>query len=49
MRSDLRTGRGTENVLFNLLRYAPENMDITIVEADKHKQTRISDQDIIKK
>ncbi len=48
MRADLRTGRGTENVLFNLLRYAPENMDITIVESDNLKQTRISDQEIKK-
>ena len=48
MRSDLRTGRGTENVLFNLLRYAPEIMDITIVESDNLKQTRISEQEIKK-
>ena len=32
MLADLRVARGTENVLFNLLRYKPDNIDITIIE-----------------
>jgi glycosyltransferase involved in cell wall biosynthesis len=34
MAADLRTGRGTENVLFNLLKYKPDNIDITVVYPD---------------
>ena len=32
MLADLRVGRGTENVLFNLLKYKPNNIDVTIIE-----------------
>ena len=32
MLADLRVNRGTENVLFNLLKYKPDNIDITIIE-----------------
>ena len=42
MLTDLRTGRGTENVLFNLLRYIPKNIDVTIIETDHVVQERIS-------
>lgn len=34
MTADLRVGRGTENVLFNLLKYKPESIDVTIVSND---------------
>ena len=34
MFTDLRVGRGTENVLFNLLKYKPDNIDVTIVSTD---------------
>ena len=37
MLSDLRVGRGTENVLFNLLKYKPNNIDITIIEPTETK------------
>ena len=29
---DLRVNRGTENVLFNLLKYKPNDIEITIIE-----------------
>ena len=32
MLADLRIGRGTENSLFQLLKYKPNNIDITIIE-----------------
>ena len=32
MLTDLRVNRGTENVLFKLLKYKPKNIDITIIE-----------------
>ena len=48
MRADLKTGRGTENVLFNFLKYAPKDIDITIVEPDNLKQERISEDEIKK-
>ena len=48
MLADLRTGRGTENVLFNLLRYSPKNIDITIIESDNLKQIRVSEDEIKK-
>lgn len=32
MIADLRVSRGTENVLFNLLKYKPNNIDVTIIE-----------------
>jgi glycosyltransferase involved in cell wall biosynthesis len=32
MLDDLRVNRGTENVLFNLLKYKPSNIEITIIE-----------------
>ena len=34
MFTDLRVGRGTENVLFNLLKYKPGNIDVTIISTD---------------
>ncbi len=34
MPTDLRVGRGTENVLFNLLKYKPDNIDVTIISTD---------------
>ena len=48
MLADLRTGRGTENVLFNLLRYIPENVEITIIESDNLRQIRVSDDEVTK-
>jgi hypothetical protein len=32
MPADLRVNRGSENVLFNLVKYRPNNIDITIIE-----------------
>ncbi|WMT50600.1 MAG: glycosyltransferase family 4 protein [Ferroplasma sp.] len=48
MRVDLRTGRGTENVLFNLLKYVPQDVDITIIEPDNLKQERIPEEEVKK-
>ena len=48
MLADLRTGRGTENVLFNLLKYKPSDVDITIVEPDNVESDRISSEEVKK-
>jgi hypothetical protein len=46
MLADLRTGRGTENVLFNLLKYRPAGVNITIIEPDNVEGNRISNEEI---
>ncbi len=48
MLADLRTGRGTENVLFNLLKYRPPGFDIIIVEPDNVEGSRISSEEVKK-
>lgn len=42
MLGSLSSGRGSENVLFNLLRYKPDDIKISIVETDFIDQQRIS-------
>lgn len=46
MVSDLRMGRGGENVLLNLLKYKPLGTNITIVETDYMDKQRLSFGDI---
>ena len=48
MMDDLRTGRGLENVLFNLLKYKPRDIDITIIEPDNIMGERISQNEVDK-
>ena len=48
MMADLRTGRGVENVLFNLLKYKPRDIDITIIEPDNIMGERISQNEVDK-
>jgi hypothetical protein len=48
MLGSLSSGRGSENVLFNLLRYKPDDIEITIVETDFIDQQRISPDELEK-
>lgn len=47
MLADLRSGRGTENVLFNLLKHKPSHVEVTIIETDFLGNARISETDVI--
>lgn len=46
MLATLETGRGTENVALNLIRYKPEDMDIVIIEPNFSDGKRISKEEI---
>ncbi|MEM3812067.1 MAG: glycosyltransferase family 4 protein [Thermoplasmata archaeon] len=43
--TDLRIGRGTENVVLNLIKYKPHDIDIVIVGTDYLPEIRMSDED----
>ncbi|MEM0133989.1 MAG: glycosyltransferase family 4 protein [Thermoplasmatales archaeon] len=45
MGADIRTGRGTENVLLNLVKYRPRDAEIIIIENDYLPEIRMSLQD----
>ncbi len=44
--TDIRTWRGVEKVLFNYLRYAPNDFDIKVLETDFLPNQRISDEEL---
>ena len=46
MFTDLLTGRGTENVLFNLLRYKPSDIDVKVISTMRNYGSRISDSEL---
>ena len=45
---DLTTGRGSEEVLLNLLKYKLNNIEITVVETDFTDKQRISEHELKK-
>ena len=49
MLADLNTGRGTENVLLNLLKYKPLEINVTIIVPIRNDGIRIEDSEIKKK
>ncbi len=45
-KSNLRTGRGTESVLFNLIKKIPEDFQVSIIETDILLKSRLSEEDV---
>jgi len=41
--ADIRSGRGVENVIFNLLKYRPSDIRIVLIQTDKLFKKRVSD------
>ncbi len=46
MLASLKTGRGTENVVINLIKYKPEDIEITIIEPEFTDGIRIDEEEI---
>ena len=42
--TDIRTGRGTENVVLNLVKYKPQDVSISIVQTDLFDRIRLSEE-----
>lgn len=45
-KSNLRKGRGTESVLFNLIKKIPEDFQVSIIETDILLKSRLSEEDV---
>ena len=45
-KSNLRTGRGTESVLFNLIKKIPDDFQVSIIETDILLKSRLSEEDV---
>lgn len=41
--ADLRTGRGVENVIFNLIKYSPDDVQIILIQTDRLPNKRVSE------
>jgi len=46
--TDIRTGRGTENVALNLVKYKPRDIELTIVYTDGFDKLRLSEEYVMK-